>query len=549
MTFYVISALINAVTSFIVGIIILLKKGRDPVYLPFVGFSFLIFLWSLGYYFWQIAVTPEDALKAARFFMAAAIFISTMFLHFVWTFLGEINKHRRAIFLSYAVFAIFFFTNMSPLFIEGVKPAMSFHFWPIPGILFHAFLLLWGLQVVFVLKILYRAYQEASGGRQMQLKYIFWGTALGFLGGSTNYFLWYGIPVLPIGNILVASYVIAVAIAILKYQLFSIKLIFVEIAILLLNLFLFLNIFTSHSTTDYVLNISVSVALLIFSIYLVLGIYKEIRDRERIEELVWQKAQANDRLRQMEIQKTEFVSIASHQLRTPLTVIKGYASMVLEGTFGPLNEQAREAMKKLYEATEKVMSLVEDLLTVSRIEQGRLVLNFETANFRNYIEEVIASMEKEAREAKIYLSFSMEEAIDSFVMIDKSKFKQAVRRIIENAIKYSVSPGFVSIIISFDKVANKSRLIISDMGTGMTSAQIDDVFKRFDLDTIVVTDQEALTSYTTSESRGHGIGLYIAQEIIKAHHGILRIESAGPKNGTTVVVELSAVPPQEGVQK
>ena len=315
--------------------------------------------------------------------------------------------------------------------------------------------------------------------------------------------------------------------------------------------------FTSHEKTDLILNVSVSVFILAFSAVLIRGIYKDIRDKERIEGLVKDMEVANEKLRMLEGQKTEFVSIASHQLRTPLTVIKGYASMILEGTFGHINDQARDAMEKLYKSSERIVALVEDLLTVSRIEQGRMMLNFETINFKDLVQGVIDEMENEISESKIDLSFTAEEEKEFFVSIDEKKFKQVVKHILENAIKYTPAPGSVRVAVLDDSLTKKVRLTVSDTGIGMTREQITSIFEGFNLKLEVGghatfdekhqtpeederrEKEEAETAEEKMmEKRTPGIGLYIVQEIVEAHHGTLRIESAGTDLGTTVVVEL-----------
>jgi len=297
----------------------------------------------------------------------------------------------------------------------------------------------------------------------------------------------------------------------------------------------------------------------LFSSILIRNIYKDIRDRERIESLVKEMEVANERLRLMEGQKTEFVSIASHQLRTPLTVIKGYASMILEGTFGSLTSEAKDAMEKLYKSSDRIVALVEDLLTVSRIEQGRMILNFETVNFKDFVQGVLEEVKIEAQEAQIDLSFLEEDTVEPLVSIDEKKFKQVVRHIVENAIKYTPAPGSVRVAIAHDNIANKIRLIVSDTGVGMTPEQIIAIFERFSLKEnfdekqeeqglkehegqdaylAITKEEEGVAESAMMEKRTPGIGLYIAQEIIEAHHGAIHIKSAGQGRGTTVVMEL-----------
>ncbi|MBI5078039.1 MAG: hypothetical protein HZB11_01555 [Candidatus Yonathbacteria bacterium] len=119
-----------------------------------------------------------------------------------------------------------------------------------------------------------------------------------------------------------------------------------------------------------VVNLIFISAILFFSILFVLGVHKDIRDRKRVEMLIKNTKVSNERLRTMEGQKMEFASIAVHQLRAPLAVIKGYASMILEGTFGAISDPARDAVEKLYKSSEKVVASVEDLLALSSSDRA-----------------------------------------------------------------------------------------------------------------------------------------------------------------------------------
>lgn len=185
-----------------------------------------------------------------------------------------------------------------------------------------------------------------------------------------------------------------------------------------------------------------------------------------------------------------------------------------------------------------------------------MMLVFETINLKDLVQNVLEETQAAAAEAKIDFSFTAEEGKELLVAVDEKKFKQVVRHILDNAIKYTPAPGSVHVTVADDSLTKKVRFSISDTGNGMTPEQITAIFERFNLkirggakpdehgDTFQQSIEEAeAVGKAESESkmlekRTPGIGLYIAQEIIEAHHGTIRIESAGPDRGTTVVVEL-----------
>lgn len=528
---------------------LMLLIGKNKLHYLWAVFCFAVFLFGLGVYFVGGALTPEEASFSWKLAHVGAIMIPVLFLHFVYEFLGK--KNVKLLTFFYIISGIFLVADFAGgLFIDNMRFVFNeFYFDSPPGLLYPFYTVMFFGLTAYSHFLLWRGYNETNDRlTKDRIKLFFFGMAVSFAGGGFNFFPVYGVDIYPFMNMTVLLYPLIISYAIIKHQLFDIKLILVELAVFLLNLFLFINIFTSHTKLDYVLNISVALSVVAFSFFLVRGIYGEIRDRERIEELAWERARANEKLRAMETQKTEFVSIASHQLRTPLTIIKGYASMVLEGTFGPINETARKAIEKLYESTVNVASLVEDLLTVSRIEQGRTTIDFRKVNFKLFIKEVLAELKKDADEAKIIMSFSPESTGEYFVMIDEYKLKQAVRQILDNAIRYSVGPGLVSVVIAYDQVTNRVRLSVSDTGPGMTKSQISHIFDTYNSKTAMIDDgTESTNSVSEKQERTHGFGLYIAQEIIEAQQGSIHIKSAGVGQGTTVIVELPPAP-QGGVE-
>lgn len=562
MNFYSLSGLLIAVTSGLMTVL-MFSIGKIKLHYLWGVFCFCVFLFGLGIYFVGGATTPEVATHWWKITHIGAILIPVLFLHFVYEFL-EIKKTKILIFL-YVVSVLLLFANFTDgLFINNMRFVFNqFYYDSPPGPFYPLFTIMFFGLIAYSHFLLWKGHNESTDKLVKQkIRFFFFGMGVSFAGGAFNFLPVYGIDFYPYMNLTVFLYPLIISYAIFKHQLFDIKLIIVEFAILSLNLFLFLNILTSYKKADFFLNISVALVVFLFSSTLIRSIYKDIRDRERIVGLVKEMEVANEKLRILEGQKTEFVSIASHQLRTPLTVIKGYASMILEGTFGRISDEARDAMEKLYKSNERIVALVEDLLTVSRIEQGRMMLVFEKVNFKDFVQSGLAEMEDEVAEAKVDLSFIAEEGKEFFVDIDEKKFKQVVKHILENAIKYTPAPGSVRVAISDDEHTKKVRLTISDTGIGMTAEQITAIFERFNLKANMaeakVTEgehaghgekwgnevrQEQRTERDEAEAKmvekgSPGIGLYITQEIIEAHKGAIRIESAGPDRGTTVVVEL-----------
>jgi signal transduction histidine kinase len=155
--------------------------------------------------------------------MAGAIFIPSTFFHFSLALIGQRNKYLKAIFFWYLISLIFLIFDFTSLFVQDVRPRLFFPHWPTAGITYTPFLAFFIGLTIYAHVLMYKAYKRLTGFKRNQIKYVFLGTAIGFLGGSTNYPLWYGIPVPPLGNILVAVYVFLVAYSIIKYRLMDIN--------------------------------------------------------------------------------------------------------------------------------------------------------------------------------------------------------------------------------------------------------------------------------------------------------------------------------------
>jgi len=207
---------------------------------------------------------------------------------------------------------------------------------------------------------------------------------------------------------------------------------------------------------------------------------------------------ANEKLRQLDKTKSDFISLASHQLRTPLTAIKGYVSMMVDGDFGEFNNQAISVLKRVYSANEKLIQLVENLLNVSRIESGRLYFNFQDSK----IEEIVKNAINE-------LSHSAEE-----------KIKNVIINLINNAIKYTTRG---SIIVSLKANKENVEFCVSDSGLGIRHEDMPKLFKKFSRG----------LGMSLVDTEGTGLGLYVSRMLIKSHKGKIWAESKGSGHGSS----------------
>ena len=227
MIFYALSGLINGLTSTIFGLFVYLKHKRNPVNRSYGLLSLGIAVLGYSYFFWQISRTPHEALFWLRWLTVGSIFIPSFFLNFIFTFLRIQKERRKTINLVFLSSVFFSFFYASPLLIKDIGPKLIFRFWPEAGALYSVFLVFFFACVIYACYMMFSVYRKSAGTGYIknQLKLMLFASLLGFIGGSTNYPLWYNFPVLPAGTILVAIHVLILAYAIVKYRLMDIAIV------------------------------------------------------------------------------------------------------------------------------------------------------------------------------------------------------------------------------------------------------------------------------------------------------------------------------------
>lgn len=235
--------------------------------------------------------------------------------------------------------------------------------------------------------------------------------------------------------------------------------------------------------------------------------------------------QANAELKDLDRAKSNFISIASHQLRTPLTVIKGYSSMMLEGAFGSLSTVLKSNVKKIYQSNERLIDLVDDLLNISRIEAGRLQFNFALGRLDELVRGVVDELRSTAAQKGLTLKFTKPKEVLPMVKMDKTKLRQVVINLIDNAIKYT-EKGWVKVSLSCD--GSVVKFCVADSGIGIKDGTMPNLFKKF--------SRGEKTSIVYTE--GSGLGLYVGKMMVEEHQGKIWAESEGEGKGSRFCFEL-----------
>ncbi len=235
MSFYFWTAVVNTVTTGFAGLFMLSRHERDPRRITFAAFALSVAWWSFFYALWQLATSERIALLFCRWLVAGCVLVLPSFLHHISTLVGRAQSRRQhwLIMSQYAIAGLFLLANWTPLVVREVAPRLSFRFWPLPGPLWPAYTLWFCITVAYAVMLITKSLTRATGTMRQQLKYLLVGTVIAFVGGSTNFLLWYDIPIPPVGNIVVPFYVLLAAVATIRYQFMDLKLAFTRTGLLL----------------------------------------------------------------------------------------------------------------------------------------------------------------------------------------------------------------------------------------------------------------------------------------------------------------------------
>ena len=230
-------------------------------------------------------------------------------------------------------------------------------------------------------------------------------------------------------------------------------------------------------------------------------------------------------LKDIDRMKTEFVSVASHQLRTPLTAIKLLVERLSKGRLGKLNKEQKEYIDDVEESTERMIRLVNDLLNVSRLETGRMKIDSVLTNFEDFVEDIINEALPLCILKDCKITFKKLEKEIGEIMIDQTLFRQVIHNLITNAIRYSNDKGKIEVKV---ESGDKEYIIsVKDDGIGIPMDVQPRIFEKF----------FRADNAQKAETEGSGLGLYVVKMVVEAYGGRIWFDSQEGK-GTTFYVTI-----------
>lgn len=219
MNFYAFSGLLNGLAATLSGILIYGRRPNDPKHQAYGIYCLAAATWGFGYWAWQISGTPETALLFVRILMAGAIFLPIAYLYHVLTLLDAVQNYRPTLLYGWLAASFFFIMDWTPYFVAGTHPIGEFPFWPKPGVFFHVYVVWFGWTFLYGTWLLFQGGRQRTGSERFRFFLLGTGSIIAYLGGITNFPLWYEIDFPPTGAILLTVYTAVVAYTLVRYRL------------------------------------------------------------------------------------------------------------------------------------------------------------------------------------------------------------------------------------------------------------------------------------------------------------------------------------------
>lgn len=234
--------------------------------------------------------------------------------------------------------------------------------------------------------------------------------------------------------------------------------------------------------------------------------------QNRINQATTKVKRTNDKLQVLDQTKDEFISMASHQLRTPLTSMKGYISMVLDGDAGPVTDAQRKMLQQAYISSQRMTYLISDLLNVSRLRSGKFVMDTSTVNLANVVAQEVEQLQESAKARSLNLHFDAPKDFPE-IELDETKIRQVIMNFLDNAIYYSPDGGDVE--IELKEKARNIEFTVKDAGIGVPKSLQHHLFTKF---------------YRAPNAKlirpdGTGLGLYMAKKVVVGQGGAVIFRS------------------------
>ena len=509
------------------------KKQKTNQY-----FFWMVLTWIVGevtpYFIFRNIFLPQSSLFFLPRIEIASVFVFFIFFYFFSIyFLKEEKKfpvlNKLVPFIAIVGACLAIFTNLFQKSVEVTPEGLGLDL-----ILTTGGKISWlGFVIVMTLFIFSRFlinYSRATKKDKLKLQYFLAGISFWitinlvfnvYFPLARNTFLY-----AYLGNYSIIILFAFTAYAVVKQELFGIRVVLTTLFVGLIAILLLLDamVFTENSMFQILKGI-VLLVFLYFGYSLIKSVLQEIKRREEVEQMSWKLQKAYQELKKLDVAKSEFIAMASHQLRTPLSIVKGYVSMLMEGSYGKAPERFKKPLKNIFNSNERLVKIINDLLDISKIELGKSEVSKEKIQLESLIDSVVKELMPEAENKGISLKWEKPEKPLQKIEVDPLKINQVIECVVDNAIKYTKKGG---VVVKTEKLKSKIRIIISDTGAGMSKQEKQMIFESFTRGTAGIN----------LWVQGVGLGLYLAKKYVELHKGKIWAESAGKGKGSVFYIEL-----------
>jgi signal transduction histidine kinase len=468
-------------------------------------------LWSAGYAVMILSVDASVAWYADWILHVAAILIPIAYLWTVLELTGTVALYTSARRIFTACAALFLLASPTHYFVVSVTPKYLFNFVPTAGPLYPAFTLYFFVTVVYALYILVRGLQERERGEALRLWYVLVASVVGFTGGASVFFLTYNIMIPPYPIALFAAYPIVISYAILRHGLFSVRIVMAEV---LSGLVLTILFFKLVLVTDVKSGLTEMVFLAIVAALImrvIQNVRSEVKKREEAEEA--------------SREKSELLAFATHELRSPVTAMRGYASVIVDGTTGEVNPETMRVSRAILESGDNVLGLINRYLTRAKLELGHTEYYIDRVDVAPIVAAVAEAQSFNAKLKGLTITADIDRGHQYFVRADVPKLKEVVTNVVDNAVKYTKEGG---VTLSVARSGVHVRITVTDTGNGIAPDALTNLFKKF-----------SRADIRRSNAQGSGIGLYLAKPFIEGMGARIWAESEGEGKGSRFIIEFA----------
>ena len=521
-------------TLFVVlfGLFIFFKDPSSRMNQLLAGFSLCMAMWLWGtFMMFAFRSEPVTALFWDRFVYSGVVLMPPLMHYFSLLFTQKIKQQRVLLSINCCAAFFFFFATWTNYFVEGVYT----YSWGVhsQARLLHHFFLGWFFIATGLFFYNIWTYFRKLKDKELKIQavYVFLAFATVIFIGGTAYLYAYNIDTrFPFGYFSGLIFPIMLFYAVSKHHLLGAKVVATEVLVGATDFVLVIQIFLANSFVEVVLRSLFAIAIIIIGVLLIRSVKKEVQRREQLSLLAESLEKANLRLQELDRQKTEFLSIASHQLRTPLSIIGGFVELLEDGAYGKMKTDAMKVLHDMDDTNSRLVKLVDEFLNITRIEQGRAKFTFVSHDLNEVISSVVKELMPRAGQKKMKINWHARGPLT--FKFDDDKIRHVVFNFIDNAIKYS-DQGSVMVRVEKDEQGVSFKVI--DEGIGFGKEDQASFFQKFyrgkNVEGINVT--------------GTGIGLYICSKFISAHGGRVWAKSKGIGKGSEFGFWIPLDPPPQ----